>query len=61
MVPTPNISGSIGHPPHSLASPVELRLWVGPRVLSEKKELREQGVNNFLHQSVTLQRRISLG
>ena len=31
---------SIGHPPHSSASPVELRLRVGPRALSEKKELR---------------------
>jgi len=29
---------SIGHPPHSLASPVELRLWVGPRTLSGKKK-----------------------
>ena len=28
---------SIGHPPHSSASPVELRLRVGPRALSEKK------------------------
>jgi len=31
------ISRSIGHPPHSLASPVELRLRVGPRALSGKK------------------------
>ena len=30
-------SSSIGHPPHSSASPVELRLRVGPRALSEKK------------------------
>ena len=57
---------SIGHPPHSLASLVELRLRVGPRALSgQKKELREQGVKNVVHQSVrpsvTLQRRISLG
>jgi len=28
---------SIGHPPHSSASPVELFLRVGPRVLSGKK------------------------
>jgi hypothetical protein len=28
---------SIGRPPHSSASPVELRLQVGPRALSEKK------------------------
>jgi hypothetical protein len=34
-------SGSIGHPPHSSASPVELRLRVGPRALSgKKKEVR---------------------
>jgi hypothetical protein len=34
-------SCSIGHPPHSSASPVELRLRVGPRALSgKKKELR---------------------
>ena len=32
---------SIGHPPHSSASPVELRLRVGPRALSgKKKEVR---------------------
>jgi len=38
-------SSSIGHPPHSSASPVELRLQVGPHALSgKKKELREQGV-----------------
>ena len=37
------VSSSIGHPSHSLASPVELRLRVGPHALSEKKELREQG------------------
>jgi hypothetical protein len=29
---------SIGHPPHSSASPVELRLRVGPRALSGKKK-----------------------
>jgi hypothetical protein len=35
------LSSSIGHPPHSSASPVELRLRVGPRALSgKKKELR---------------------
>ena len=35
-------TSSIGHPPHSSASPVELRLRVGPaRALSgKKKELR---------------------
>jgi hypothetical protein len=42
-------TSSIGHPPHSSASPVELRLRVGPHALSEKKELREQGVKNFLY------------
>ncbi len=31
---------SIGHPPDSSASPVELRLRVGPRALSKKKEVR---------------------
>jgi len=35
-------TSSIGHPPHSSASPVELRLRVGPRALSgKKKELGE--------------------
>jgi hypothetical protein len=38
------LTGSIGHPPHSSASPVELRLRVGPRALSgKKKELRVTG------------------
>jgi len=38
-------TSSIGHPPHSSASPVELRLRVGPRALSgEKKEVRVGGV-----------------
>ena len=32
------LSSSIGHPPHSSASPVELRLRVGPRALSGKKK-----------------------
>jgi len=32
------IPSSIGHPPHSSASPVELRLRVGPRTLSRKKK-----------------------
>ncbi len=36
-------ASSIGHPPHSWASPVELRLWVGPRALSEKKNLGNKG------------------
>ncbi len=31
-------TSSIGHPPHSSASPVELRLRVGPRALSGKKK-----------------------
>jgi hypothetical protein len=31
-------SCSIGHPPHSSASSVELRLRVGPRALSGKKK-----------------------
>jgi hypothetical protein len=36
-----NSASSIGHPPHSSASPVELRLRVGPRALSgKKKEVR---------------------
>jgi len=33
---------SIGHPPHSLASPVELRLWVGPRAVSPLINLETQ-------------------
>ncbi len=37
------LSCSIGHPPHSSASPVELRLQVGPRALSEKKNLGNRG------------------
>jgi hypothetical protein len=32
-----SLSCSISHPPHSSASPVELRLRVGPRTLSGKK------------------------
>ncbi len=38
-------SSSIGHPPLSSASPVKLRLRVGPRALSvsEKKELENKG------------------
>ena len=46
MAGTPQwYSSSIGHPPHSLASPVELRLRVGPRALSEKKRSKgERGV-----------------
>ena len=37
-------ASSIGHPPHSSASPVELRLRVGPRALSgKKKELGNRG------------------
>ncbi len=40
-----NASRSIGHPPHSSASPVELHLRVGPRALSgKKKEVRVKGV-----------------
>ena len=31
-------ASSIGHPPHSSASPVELCLRVGPRALSGKKK-----------------------
>jgi len=31
-------SCSIGHPPHSSASPIELRLRVGPHALSGKKK-----------------------
>mgnify|MGYP007059758343 CR=1 FL=1 len=42
---------SIGHPPLSSASPVNLRLRVGPRALSEKR-IREQGVKNLVRQSV---------
>jgi len=44
----------ISHPPHGLSSPVELHLRVGPRTLSEKIELREQGMKNFLCLSVCL-------
>ncbi len=33
------VPSSIGHPPHSSASPVELCLRVGPRALSGKKNL----------------------
>jgi hypothetical protein len=44
-------SSSIGHPPLSSASPVKL-LGVGPRRLSEKKGIREQGVKNLVCQSV---------
>ena len=44
---------SIGHPPHSSASPVELRLRVGPRALSgQKKEVRVKGVLRFVCLSV---------
>jgi hypothetical protein len=32
------IQKSFGHPPHSSASPAELRLRVGPRALSGKKK-----------------------
>ena len=47
------VPSSIGHPPHSSASPVKLRLRVGPHALSggKKRTSREQGVNNFLCQS----------
>ena len=46
-------SSSIGHPPHSSASPVELRLRVGPRALSgKKKEVRVKGVLKFVRPSV---------
>jgi len=40
------MSCSIGHPPHSSASPVELRLWVlAPRALWKKKRSKgERGV-----------------
>jgi hypothetical protein len=37
------LSSSIGHPPLSSASPVKLPLRVGPRALSEKKELGNKG------------------
>jgi hypothetical protein len=47
---------SNGHPPHSSASPVELHLRVGPRALSEKKELREQGVKKSVLLSIRLER-----
>ena len=43
---------SIGHSPLSSASPVNLRLRVGPRALSEKKRIREQGVKNLVCPSV---------
>ena len=42
-------TSSIGHPPHSSASPVESRLRLGPRTLMEKiNNLRNKGVKNFL-------------
>jgi hypothetical protein len=34
-----SVTSSIGHPPHSSASPVELRLRVGPYALNGKKYL----------------------
>jgi len=43
-------AGSIGHPPHSSASPVELRLRVGPRQWKKKKNL--EGVKNVVPLSV---------
>jgi hypothetical protein len=47
------LPSSIGHPPHSSASPVELRLRVGPRALSgKKKEVRVKGVLKFVRPSV---------
>ncbi len=55
---------SIGHPPHSSASPVELRLRVGPRALSEKKRSQVTGGEEICPSvllSVTLQRGRSLG
>jgi hypothetical protein len=61
------ITCSIGHPPHSSASPVELRLRVGPRTLSphaqwKKKNLGNRGWRNFsVRPSGTLQRGRSLG
>ncbi len=52
-------ASSIGHPPHSSASPVELSLRVGPRVLSgKKKEVRVKGVLRFVCPSVCLERSI---
>jgi len=47
------IASSIGHPPHSSASPVELGLQVGPRTLSgKKKEVRVKGVLKSVSLSV---------
>ena len=43
--PCVSLPCSIGHPPHSSASPVKLRLRVGPRALRGKKELREQATD----------------
>ena len=37
------VSSSIGCPPHTLASPVELHMRVGPRALSEKNNLGKKG------------------
>jgi hypothetical protein len=50
---------SIGHPPHSSASPVELHLRVGPHVLSGKKRSEgERGVeiclSGMLHKGISL-------
>ena len=55
-------SGSIGHPPHSSASPVELRLRVGPRDATSGKKERSKGKRGVeICPSVTLQKGISLG
>jgi hypothetical protein len=46
-------SSSIGHPPHNSASPIELRLRVGPRALSgKKKEVRVKGVLKSVRVSI---------
>ena len=51
------VPSSVGLPPHSTACPAQLRLRVGPRALRRKKPLfREQGVKNFVRQSVSPER-----
>ena len=55
------VPSSIGHPPHSSASPVELRLRVGPRALSGKKKRTKVKGGVEICPSGTLQRGRSLG
>ena len=58
ILPYQNVLVSIGHPLLSLASPVNLRLRVGPRALSGKKNQGTRGEEPCLSvsQSVRLER-----